>query len=71
MWMLAEEIRGHMASLGFKTLKEMVGRADALTVDESALFDKTKTLDLTPLLTPPPLQTGGRQGRAPCAASAS
>ena len=52
MWMLAEEIRGHMASLGFKTLKEMVGRADALTVDESALFDKTKTLDLTPLLTP-------------------
>ena len=51
-FMLAEEMRGHMASIGFQTLEEMVGRADALTVDESALFDKTKTLDLTPLLTP-------------------
>jgi glutamate synthase (NADPH/NADH) len=36
-FMLAEEVRGLMAQMGFRTFGEMVGRADMLRVDESAL----------------------------------
>jgi len=52
LWMMAEEVRGHMAQMGFKTFEEMVGRADMLRVDESALHSKSATLDLGPILTP-------------------
>jgi len=52
MWMLAEEVRANMAQMGFKTMEEMIGRADMLRVNESALHSKTATLDLGPLLTP-------------------
>jgi len=51
-FMLAEEMRGYMARMGFRTVGEMVGRADMLRVDESALHSKTRTLDLGPILTP-------------------
>ena len=32
---LAEELRGYMAKLGFRTINEMVGRSDMLKVNES------------------------------------
>ena len=49
---MAEEVREHMAQMGFRTFEEMVGRADMLRVDESALHSKSATLDLGPILTP-------------------
>ncbi|KAJ3199676.1 glutamate synthase [NADH], partial [Entophlyctis luteolus] len=47
---VAEELRTIMAKLGFRTINEMVGRADRLKIDETALTDKTRTLDLSPIL---------------------
>ncbi|KAG1151514.1 hypothetical protein G6F38_001223 [Rhizopus arrhizus] len=49
---LAEEMRGYMAKLGFRTINEMVGRADLLKVNESLRTFKTANLDLSPILTP-------------------
>jgi len=51
-FLLAEEMRGYMARMGFRTVEEMVGRSDMLRVDPSALHAKTETLDLGPILTP-------------------
>ncbi len=50
-FMVAEETRRIMASLGFRTVNEMVGRADALAVDSSVKHWKAKHLDLSPMLT--------------------
>ncbi|KAI0273665.1 NADPH-dependent glutamate synthase [Gloeopeniophorella convolvens] len=49
---LAEELRGYMAKLGFRTINEMVGRADMLKVDEGRRTPKTKHLDLSAILKP-------------------
>mmetsp|Transcript_7127 Transcript_7127/g.20756 ORF Transcript_7127/g.20756 Transcript_7127/m.20756 type:complete len:1627 (+) Transcript_7127:71-4951(+) len=49
---LAEEVRGHMASMGFRSIEEMVGRADMLRVDDAHLNEKTRLLDFGPILTP-------------------
>ena len=49
---IAQELREIMASLGFRTLNEMVGRVDLLEVDEAVLHWKSKGLDLSPLLMP-------------------
>ncbi|KAI8377700.1 uncharacterized protein BYT42DRAFT_605319 [Radiomyces spectabilis] len=49
---VAEELRQIMARLGFRTVDEMVGRADMLKVDESLRNFKTANLDLSPILTP-------------------
>ena len=49
---LAEELRGYMAKLGFRTINEMVGRADMLKVDESLRTPKTAHLDLSAILKP-------------------
>ncbi|WBW70915.1 glutamate synthase (GOGAT) Glt1 [Schizosaccharomyces osmophilus] len=48
---VAEELRGIMAKLGFRTINEMVGRSDKLKVAEP-INAKSKLLDLSPLLTP-------------------
>ena len=40
---LAEELREIMADLGFRTINEMVGRAQFLKVKENNLHWKTKT----------------------------
>ncbi|WVQ69458.1 uncharacterized protein L199_007675 [Kwoniella botswanensis] len=47
-----EELRSIMAKLGFRTINEMVGRADMLMVDESLRTPKTALLDLSPILKP-------------------
>lgn len=49
---LAEELRGYMAKLGFRTINEMVGRADMLKVNDKARTVKTAHLDLSPVLKP-------------------
>jgi len=51
MFMLAEEMRGYMAQMGFRTVQEMVGRADMLRVDPLSLNEKSQHLDLGPILT--------------------
>ncbi len=48
---LAEEMREIMASLGFRTVNEMVGQADVLRMREDIEYWKFKTIDLTPVLT--------------------
>ncbi|GAA5871202.1 hypothetical protein JCM1840_000141 [Sporobolomyces johnsonii] len=49
---VAEELRSHMAKLGFRTINEMVGRSDLLKVDETLRNPKTANLDLSALLKP-------------------
>jgi glutamate synthase (NADPH/NADH) len=49
---LAEELRGYMAKLGFRTINEMVGRADMLRVNEKLRTAKTAHLDLSAILKP-------------------
>ncbi|KAJ8613526.1 hypothetical protein CTAYLR_002224 [Chrysophaeum taylorii] len=61
-WLLAEELRTTLASLGMKTMDELVGigvgaAGEVLEVDPAALRkngrpDKTRGLDLAPLLQP-------------------
>ncbi len=46
---VAEEVREHMAELGFRTFDELVGRSDLLTRDESVMHWKIKNLDLSDL----------------------
>ena len=51
-FLLAEGVREIMASLGLRTINEMVGRSDLLELDRSISHWKAATLDLTPVLTP-------------------
>ncbi|REJ69658.1 MAG: glutamate synthase large subunit [Planctomycetota bacterium] len=52
LFMVAEEAREIMAQLGFRTINEMVGRADALVPDAAIEHWKADGLDLTGLLSP-------------------
>ncbi|WP_235298795.1 glutamate synthase large subunit [Portibacter marinus] len=47
---LAQELREIMASLGFKTVNDMVGRADMLKVRDHLDHWKWESLDLSPIL---------------------
>ncbi|XP_073007350.1 glutamate synthase 1 [NADH], chloroplastic isoform X1 [Typha latifolia] len=53
-FMLAEEVREIMAQLGFRSLNEMVGRADMLEVDNEVVKsnEKLENIDLSLLLKP-------------------
>jgi glutamate synthase (NADPH/NADH) large chain len=50
---VAEEIRSLMAKLGFRTMREMIGRVDKLKVQKAVAHWKAKGLDLSPLLVKP------------------
>jgi len=50
LFMLAEDVRGYMAQMGFRTVREMVGRADMLEVDDNNPLVKSKKLDLRGLV---------------------
>ena len=60
-----------MAELGFRTIDEMIGRADCLDVDRAVTHWKAKGLDLAPLLHQPALPAsvrapqGARAGSRP------
>ena len=46
---IAEEVREHMARLGFRTMDELIGRADLLHARKDVDTAKTRGIDLTPL----------------------
>jgi len=52
---IAEEVRELMAELGFRTIDQMVGRADCLDIEQAVHHWKAKGLDLRPLLHQPNL----------------
>lgn len=47
---LANDLRQHMAELGFRTVNEMIGRTDMLRVRQDIDHWKIKKLDLSPIL---------------------
>ncbi|CUM63098.1 uncharacterized protein PRCAT00000664001 [Priceomyces carsonii] len=49
---LSNELRGIMAQLGFRTINEMIGRAEKLKVRDDLRNTKNANLDLSPILTP-------------------
>ncbi|MCC9165582.1 glutamate synthase large subunit [Pontibacter harenae] len=55
---LAEDMREIMASLGFRTVDEMVGQADVLKVRDNITHWKIKDLNLAPLVYRQPESTG-------------
>ncbi|MTI80299.1 MAG: glutamate synthase large subunit [Firmicutes bacterium] len=61
MRFIAQEMREIMAQLGFRTIDEMVGRADVLEVNQAADHWKKKGLDLSALIYQPDVpKTVGR-----------
>ena len=54
LFMVAEEAREIMASLGFRTINEMVGHCEVLEYDNSIDHWKLKHLNLSKILTPAP-----------------
>ncbi|MGD0496832.1 MAG: glutamate synthase large subunit [Bryobacteraceae bacterium] len=54
---LAEQVRGYMARMGFRTFDEMIGRVDRLEVRPAVDHWKAKGLDLSLLLYNPPTPT--------------
>jgi len=52
LFMVAEDMREHMASLGFRTVNEMIGRVDVLEADSAIDHWKANGIDLTALLSP-------------------
>ncbi len=52
---IAEEVRGYLAELGFRTLDEAIGRVEALDTTEAVEHWKASGLDLSRLLTPLPV----------------
>ncbi|KAK4167329.1 putative glutamate synthase [NADPH] [Cladorrhinum sp. PSN259] len=49
---IANELRAIMAKLGFRTVNEMIGRAEVLRVREDLRTKKTANIDLSLILTP-------------------
>ncbi|MGM0506244.1 MAG: glutamate synthase large subunit, partial [Bacteroidota bacterium] len=52
MKFIAQDLREHMAKLGFRTIDEMIGRSDKLRQKKTSHW-KAKTLDLSPVLYKP------------------
>src|SRR6187401_15835 len=52
---IVQEVRELMAQLGFRTMDEMIGRADCLDVEQAVTHWKAKGIDLQPLLHQPSL----------------
>ncbi|MGE5662787.1 MAG: glutamate synthase large subunit, partial [Deltaproteobacteria bacterium] len=50
---VAQELREHMAEMGFRTVDEMVGRVDMLEVQPTVDHWKAKGVDLSAVLLPP------------------
>ncbi len=61
---VAEEVREIMASLGVRTMDELIGRADLLKVRDDIDHPKAKTLRLEELLYRPPVDHPIRQVKA-------
>ena len=57
---IAQEVRELMAELGFRTIDEMIGRADCLDIETAVDHWKASGLDLAPLLHVPALPASRR-----------
>ncbi len=55
---IAEEVREHLAALGFRTLDEAIGRSEVLDVEPAVDHWKARGLDLSPILHVPDLPAG-------------
>ncbi|HVM67909.1 MAG TPA: glutamate synthase subunit alpha, partial [Acidimicrobiales bacterium] len=55
---IAEEVREHLAALGFRSLEEAIGHAEVLDVSEAIDHWKASGLDLAPVLTVPDVPAG-------------
>ncbi|MEV4407160.1 glutamate synthase large subunit [Actinoplanes sp. NPDC049598] len=55
---LAEEVRGYLAELGFRSIDEAIGHAEVLDVRPAVDHWKAKGLDLSPILFVPELAEG-------------
>ena len=62
LYFLAEDLRRYMAQLGFRSVDQMVGRADLLEMNPERLAPKSSTLDITPLLKASSGALGQRHG---------
>ncbi len=64
-YFVAEEVREHMAKLGYRTMDEMIGQVDRLELDPNSNHWKAKQLDFSELLhkpdVPHALYNNGRQ----------
>ncbi|WP_347351306.1 glutamate synthase large subunit [Intrasporangium sp.] len=56
---VAEEVREHLAALGFRSIREAVGQVDSLDLDKAITHWKASGLDLTPILTVAANPSGG------------
>lgn len=59
MRFIAQEMREIMASLGVRTVDELVGRTDLLETRHANQHWKARGLDLSPILYQPPMDAGG------------
>jgi len=60
-FMVAEELRSIMANLGFKTINDMVGRVDALKVNDAIEHWKAAGLDFSAILAPAQIMYEGTE----------
>ncbi len=56
--LVAEEVRGIMAELGFRRMDDMVGRSDCLDTSRAVHFWKAAGVDLSGILARPPVAEG-------------
>jgi glutamate synthase (ferredoxin) len=55
MRFIAQEVRELMAQLGFRTINEMIGHTERLSVSNAINHHKTRGLDLSPIFYQPPM----------------
>jgi glutamate synthase (ferredoxin) len=60
---IAEEVREHMAALGFRTMDEMIGRVDRLNFRQAIEHWKAKGLDYSSILHVPAVAAGAPRRR--------
>ena len=63
LMLVAEETREIMASLGVRTMEELIGRADLLSADEAIEHWKARGVDLTNVLAMPRVEPGAPRRR--------
>ncbi len=56
---IAQEVREHLAVLGFRSIKDAVGQVDSLDLEKAVAHWKASGLDLSPILTVADNPTGG------------
>jgi glutamate synthase (NADPH) large chain len=63
MRFIAQEVREHLAQLGFRSIDEAVGHAEMLDTDDAVRHWKTEGLDLSPVFYSPELPPGTARHR--------